>query len=78
LNIADKLKIMAKNGRTVVLSKEEKTELKKKIATYVNTKEFCEMNDIPQPLLTYPLLTGRCSARTYVKLTYAKQKNEFE
>lgn len=68
---------MAKNGKAVILTKDEKTEIKNKIATFVNQYEFCQMNGISQPLLKYPLTIGRCSLKTYNKLINAKSKNEF-
>lgn len=70
--------IMGVNGKAVVLSKEEKAELKRKIATFVNKKEFCEMNGFALPLLTYPLNLGRCSTKTYEKLMASKSKDELE
>lgn len=73
-----KHKNMAANGRTVILNKEEKAELKRKIATFVNKQEYCDMNNISVPLLTYPLATGRCSTKTYEKIIASKTKEEIE
>lgn len=66
------------NGKTLILTKDEKAELKRKIASFVNTKEFCDMNGFAQPLLTYPLTIGRCSIKTYEKLISSKSKEEFD
>jgi hypothetical protein len=67
---------MPKNGTTVKLTPEEKAELKRKIATYNNTKQFCLANNISAPLLENPLLRGKCSEKTYKRLVKWKAKEE--
>lgn len=69
---------MPKNGTTVKLTSDEKLELKKKIATFNNTKQFCKANNIDAPLLENPLAKGKCSERTYKRLLKWKSKEEFE
>lgn len=67
---------MATNGRSVVLTKSEKRDFQKKIDSFINMAEFCEMNKIQRPVLDYPLKNGKCSQKTYELIISSKYKKE--
>ncbi len=64
------------NGKTITLTLEDKNDLREKISSFSNLAEFCRVNKIHPTLLKYPMDFGRCSQKTYNRISKLKSNKE--